>query len=126
MRINVFMEQKKNPILVVPEHLHPGNLCLGNIEKFLLHGTYEETQGEVGFKRWVDFEKSFKGKKVKFDVTNSPSILRLEDWNLVVGVFVEGTKGEFDSWAIKDPHELFRKTKGFYLHFPTKEATEAH
>lgn len=31
MRINMLMEHKKNPILVVPEHLHPGNLCLGNI-----------------------------------------------------------------------------------------------
>lgn len=80
----------------------------------------------MGYKRWVEFEYSFRGKKIKFDVTNNPSILRLEDWNYVVGVFVEGRKREFDTWAIKDPAELFRKTKGFLLRFPTKEPTEAH
>lgn len=99
---------------------------MGNIEKFLVNGVYQETQGEVGFKRWVDFEYEFRGKKIKFDVTNSPSILRAEDWNYVVGVFVEGRKKEFDAWAIKDPAELFRKTKGFLLRFPTKETSEAH
>ena len=31
----MIVEKKKNPIIVVPENLHPGNLCLGNIEKFL-------------------------------------------------------------------------------------------
>jgi hypothetical protein len=34
-------------------------------------------------------------------VTNSPGILRMEDWDQVVAVFVEGRKGEFDTWAIK-------------------------
>lgn len=41
MRINMLMEQKKNPIIVVPEHLHPGNICLGNIEEFLVKGNYK-------------------------------------------------------------------------------------
>lgn len=53
MRINTFMEQKKNPIIVVPEHLHPGNLCIGNIEKFLVKGQYTENQGDIGYKRWT-------------------------------------------------------------------------
>jgi len=41
MRINVLLAKKKNPILIVPEHLHPGNLCLGNIKQFLINGKYE-------------------------------------------------------------------------------------
>lgn len=31
MRINWILEKKKNPIIIVPELLYPGNLCLGNI-----------------------------------------------------------------------------------------------
>jgi hypothetical protein len=41
MRINALLAKKKNPILIVPEHLHPGNLCLGNIRQFLVNGKYE-------------------------------------------------------------------------------------
>ena len=41
MRINMLVEKKKNPIIIVPDQLHPGNLCLGNIEKFLVKGVYE-------------------------------------------------------------------------------------
>ncbi len=67
----------------------------------MVNGNYQETYGEVGFKRWLDFEYAFRGKKLKFDVTNSPGILRMEDWDQVVAVFVEGRKGEFDTWAIK-------------------------
>lgn len=91
-----------------------------------MKGTYKDSYGEVGYKRWLDFEYSFRGRKLKFDVTNSPRLLRLEDWNQVVAVFVEGRKGEFDNWAIKDPSVLFTKTKGFLLRFPTKDHTEAH
>lgn len=103
LRINTFMEQKKNPIIVVPEHLHPGNLCIGNIQRFLKEGEYSESHGDVGFKRWVQIEHTIRGKKIRFDVTNNPSVLRLEDWNFVVAVFVEGNKREFEGWAIKDP-----------------------
>ena len=120
MRINALLAKKKNPILIVPEHLHPGNLCLGNIQKFLVNGKYEQTMGDVGFKQWIDFEYTLRGRKVKFDVTNNPKTLQNEDWRCVVGVFVEGRAGQFNQWRKNDHHELFRETKGFLLRFPTK------
>jgi hypothetical protein len=126
MRINVLLEKKKNPIIIVPEHLHPGNICLGNIEQFLVKETYVETAGNAGYKQWADFEYELRGRKVKFDVTNNGRTLNDDDWNCVVGVFVEGRPGEFNMWKKSDPAELFRFTKGFLMRFPTKEATVAH
>ena len=125
MRINVLMEKKKNPIIVVPQHLHPGNLCLGNIEKFLERGSYEESSGNAGFKQWIDFEHLMGKRKVRFDVTNNPKTLLDDDWKCVVAVFVEGRKGQFKQWRKNDPRQLFQLTKGFLLRFPTKQANQA-
>ena len=125
MRINMLLEKKKNPILIVPEHFHPGNLCLGNIEQFLSKGQYDEGAGSVGFKQWIEFEFSLRGRTVKFDVTNNPKTLQEEDWSCVVGIFVEGRADEFQFWRKNEPTELFRMTKGFHLQFPSKEVSAA-
>jgi hypothetical protein len=62
-------------------------------------------------------EAVVRGKKVIFEVTNNPSLLSLSDWENVVAVFILGQKSEFQSWAIRDPLEIFKKTKGFLLKY---------
>jgi hypothetical protein len=43
------------------------------------------------------------------------------DWSYVTAIFVQGRKNEFEGWPCTDPVEIFKKTKGFYLKFPSKE-----
>lgn len=129
MRINSILERKKNPIIIVPEHSQTGNLCIDNVEKFLLDGEYTEHNESGPFAplhRIVEIGYTLKGKKTVFDITNNPSLLGLPEWQNVVAIFVQGRKNEFQTWAIKDPLEIFKRAKGFLLKFPTKEQSEGH
>ncbi len=40
LRIELFTNGKKVPIIIVPENHSAGNLCLANIERFLVAGEY--------------------------------------------------------------------------------------
>jgi hypothetical protein len=43
-----------------------------------------------------------------------------------VAVFILGNKSEFSSWAIRDPVEIFKKTKGFLLKYQTMSKYEGN
>ena len=69
-------------------------------------------------------ECTLKGKKLLFEVTNNPALLTPSDWNNVVAIFVQGRKNEFQNWFYRDPVDIFKRTRGFLLKFPTKEQIE--
>ncbi|KAJ3674750.1 hypothetical protein LUZ60_005366 [Juncus effusus] len=52
-----------------------------------------------------------------YEVRDKPSVLKAEDWERVVAVFVLGKEWQFKDWPFKDHVEIFNKIIGFYIRF---------
>jgi hypothetical protein len=125
LRIGLFTNGKKVPIIIVPENPSAGNICLASIEKFLVAGEYVTNPPKLPeHQRKCEIVLTMRGRKMTFEVCNNPRLLPPCEWNSVVAVFVQGRKQEFEGWPCTDPAIIFRRARGFLLRFAGKDESE--
>ena len=119
---NMQRKGKGNPIIIVPA-APTASLTLYNVGKLLMENVYEtSTEAKA---RGVEKESSLTiehhfpsiNKSLKFQIIDNASRLSPDDWERVVGVFIQGNSWQFKGWKWDNPAELLQRVKGYYLAF---------
>lgn len=107
------------PIILVPSAFST-LITIYNVKEFLEDGVFIPTDVKVkqvkgGKPDCVTVQKKFSRDRVvtAYEVRDKPSVLKSEDWDRVVAVFVLGKEWQFKDWPFKDHVEIFNKSK-FY------------
>ncbi|KAJ0982529.1 hypothetical protein J5N97_010784 [Dioscorea zingiberensis] len=112
------------PIILVPSAFQT-LITIYNVKEFLEDGVFVPSDVKVkqsgGEKKpeFVTVRKKFSRDQVvaAYEVRDKPSVLKPEDWDRVVAVFVLGKEWQFKDWPFKDHVEIFNKIIGFYVRF---------
>ncbi|GAB4843358.1 accessory factor associated with RNA polymerase II [Ancistrocladus abbreviatus] len=113
------------PIILVPSASHT-LITIYNVKEFLEDGVFIPT--DVKMKQMkgpkpecVTVQKKFSRDRdrvmMAYEVRDKPSVLKAEDWDRVVAVFVLGKEWQFKDWPFKDHVEIFNKIIGFFMRF---------
>eukprot|EP00730_Choanoeca_flexa_P006859 TRINITY_DN12238_c0_g1_i1.p1 TRINITY_DN12238_c0_g1~~TRINITY_DN12238_c0_g1_i1.p1 ORF type:complete len:437 (+),score=109.81 TRINITY_DN12238_c0_g1_i1:61-1311(+) len=113
---------KRTPIIVVPAGTQ-SLITMYNVKDFLEKGVYTDyaTLTAAGRPKPLSVVVSRKREDhtVPYRVVDNPSLLKLEEWERVVAVVVQGATWQFKSWPEtlnnKGPVDIFRKRKGFHF-----------
>ncbi|XAR57260.1 hypothetical protein NMG60_11025330 [Bertholletia excelsa] len=111
------------PIILVPSAFQT-LITIYNVKEFLEDGVFVPTDVKVKQMKGpkpdcVTVQKKFSRDRVvtAYEVRDKPSVLKAEDWDRVVAVFVLGKEWQFKEWPFKDHVEIFNKILGFYMRF---------
>eukprot|EP00262_Sarcandra_glabra_P004404 TRINITY_DN1538_c0_g1_i1.p1 TRINITY_DN1538_c0_g1~~TRINITY_DN1538_c0_g1_i1.p1 ORF type:complete len:450 (-),score=42.84 TRINITY_DN1538_c0_g1_i1:172-1422(-) len=110
------------PIILVPSAFQT-LITIYNVKEFLEDGVFipSDSKVKMGAAKpdCVTVQKKFSRDRAvaAYEVRDKPSVLKPEDWDRVVAVFVLGKEWQFKDWPFKDHVEIFNKIIGFYMRF---------
>ncbi|KAI8002384.1 hypothetical protein ACSBR2_031112 [Camellia fascicularis] len=111
------------PIILVPSAFQT-LITIYNVKEFLEDGVFIPTDVKVKQMKGpkpecVTVQKKFSRDRLvtAYEVRDKPSVLKAEDWDRVVAVFVLGKEWQFKDWPFKDHVEIFNKILGFFMRF---------
>ena len=64
----------------------------------------------------IDFRKEMRNHSVLFEVIGNASLLKPEDWEYVVAIFVTGCTSQFSDWS-RGYQKLLERIKGYFFKF---------
>lgn len=108
----------KNYIILVPRSNKPSIINNTNIFRFLNENVWEPPHQDPNLKhKTIVHTHSVSTRTYKYDIVADESLLRDDDWNKVVAVFLLGKKWQIKDFKPNDQRELFKNVLGVYVGF---------
>ena len=107
------------PIILVPSASQT-LITIYNVKEFLEDGVFVapevKVRGGMAKPECVTVQKKLSRDRVvaAYEVRDKPSVLKAEDWERVVCVFVLGKEWQFKDWPFKDHVEIFNKSELYF------------
>jgi hypothetical protein len=111
----VLARKFQNPIIMVSMSAKT-RVNNTNIEKFLAEGEWVPPgvdQGKESFQ--IVHRHSLTASPTRYDIVANEKLMKPDDWNFVVAVFLIGAKWQVKSYVPSDPLALLSKVLGIYV-----------
>eukprot|EP00045_Choanoeca_perplexa_P005278 m.44618 g.44618 ORF g.44618 m.44618 type:complete len:417 (-) comp13035_c0_seq1:26-1276(-) len=113
---------KRTPIIVVPAGTQ-ALITMYNVKEFLEKGNFQDYASLIaqGKSKPINAVVSRKhsDSTVPYRIVDNATVLKLEEWDRVVAVIVQGATWQFKAWPEtlngKGPVDIFRRRKGFHF-----------
>lgn len=107
------------PIIVVPASF-TSLINMYNVKGFLEDETFvtpQEARARGPVRKEIRLKITDKQTGKQFFIIDNVNRLKIEDWESVVAIFVQGESWQFKGWKWESPVELFSHVKGFWLKY---------
>ena len=108
----------KNYIILVPRSIKPSIVNNTNVFKFLNENVQEQPYEDANLKyKSIVHTHSVNARTCVYDIVADESLLRDDDWNRVVAVFLLDKKWQIKNFNQNDQRDLFKNILGVYVGF---------
>ena len=108
----------KNYIILVPRSIKPSIVNNTNVFKFLNENVQEQPYEDANLKyKSIVHTHSVNARTCVYDIVADESLLRDDDWNKVVAVFLLDKKWQIKNFNQNDQRDLFKNILGVYVGF---------
>ncbi|KRX03389.1 hypothetical protein PPERSA_12668 [Pseudocohnilembus persalinus] len=122
------LKRNRKPVIVVPANSMEGNVCLKNFSQLFELGIYEDPKRsklKVYIEGKIQITKKINNMDIKFEIIDNIGQIKLNnEWDRIVGIFLQGSKYQYNQWPNSQSPDFFQNKRAYYVHYQNQQPND--